>query len=250
MIKVKPSSFRESIPLFFITSLIIYAGLYYITPVFLKNGDPFLILYFIFFHGPLIFFIPLTFVLYKAEGNIFNLRCIKERLRLTDLNKQTVLWGISLLFWGFICYAVLWQVGGFLAVIPFFSPPDFFPPELNPTRLMEPGLFMGYPLKGNWWILIAYLIGWITNIAGEELLWRGYLFPRQEKRLGKKTWFIHAIMWTLWHFFWKWNLVWILPWSLGLSFAVQKSQNTWVAVFAHGILNFIPIIIILQGILS
>jgi membrane protease YdiL (CAAX protease family) len=250
MIKVKPSSLKESVSLFFTTSLIIYIGLYFITPQLLKSGTPFLALYFILFHGPLVLMFPLTFILYKNEGNQFNWRSIKERLRFTRPDRKSVIWALGLLLWGLLCYAALWQIGNSLAAIPFFAPPDFFPPELNPNKQMASGLFMGYPLKGNWWILGVYLFAWITNVLGEEFLWRGYLLPRQELAYGKKTWLIHGSMWTLWHFFWKWNLLWIFPWSLGLAYAVQKTKNTWVSIFAHGVMNFIPIIMIIQGIIS
>ena len=41
-------------------------------------------------------------------------------------------------------------------------------------------MFMGMPLKGAWWLVVFYTIGWILNILGEELWYRGFMLPRQE----------------------------------------------------------------------
>lgn len=132
-----------------------------------------------------------------------------------------------------------------LAQIPFFSPPDFFPAEINPNKIGNPGYMMDYKLSGEYWVIAVYFVGWFFNIFGEELLWRGIILPRQIKRYGSKAWIIHGIMWGLWHFFWKWQLVVLIPFALFFSYVVYRRKNTWIGIISHGVLNLIPLIMII-----
>lgn len=102
---------------------------------------------------------------------------------------------------------------------------------------------MDYKLSGKYWVVIAYFVGWFFNIFGEELLWRGMIFPRQIKRYGSKAWVIHGLMWGLWHFFWKWQIVVLIPTSLFFSYVVYKRKNTWIGIISHGMMNAIPLIV-------
>ena len=79
-----------------------------------------------------------------------------------------------------------------IAQIPFFRPPDFFPPEINPNKTSIPGYAFNYELSGKYWLIFAYFAGWFFNIFGEELLWRGIILPRQIKNYGSKAWIIHG----------------------------------------------------------
>jgi membrane protease YdiL (CAAX protease family) len=62
------------------------------------------------------------------------------------------------------------------------------------------------------------------------------------------AWLVHGILWTIWHVFWKWNLLMILPVALAVPFVVQKTRNTWAGIIAHGILNAVPLGIIIAGV--
>ena len=105
-------------------------------------------------------------------------------------------------------------------------------------------------LEGQWWIVFGYLGGLFFNIFGEEFWWRGYILPRQEVVMGKYTWFIHGILWTLFHVFWKWNLIMLLPVCLSISFVASKLKNTWPAIIAHFVLNGMGIIPLILGVLG
>jgi membrane protease YdiL (CAAX protease family) len=96
------------------------------------------------------------------------------------------------------------------------------------------------------WLLFSFqIVFFFFNIFGEEFWWRGYIFPRQELTHGKKTWVIHGILWTLFHFFWKWNLLILLPGALAASFVVQKLKNTTVLIIVHIAVNTIGSTILL-----
>ena len=89
-----------------------------------------------------------------------------------------------------LAYTAQW-----LASIPVFSPHPSYPPELTPKALTDivPGMFMGMPLKGAWWIVIVYVIGWIFNILGEELWYRGFMLPRQELASPRFGWLVNGL---------------------------------------------------------
>lgn len=103
---------------------------------------------------------------------------------------------------------------------------------------------MGYKLSGQYWVIVVYFFAWATNILGEEVLFRGMLLPRQIQQYGSNAWIYHEIIWTLWRFFWKWNLLSIFPFALALSYTMYERRNLWVTIFAHGAMNFIPLALI------
>jgi membrane protease YdiL (CAAX protease family) len=247
---VKPISLSKSIWYFLISSIAIYAGLHAGIPFLQGRGVPFFVGYLIFFHGPLVLLLVTALILYRLEGNAWTWTDFADRTWLTKMSGTDWLWATGLFIFGVLTYFSLAPVGKILAQIPFFSPPDFFPAEINPNKIPQPGFMMDYQLSGQYWIAPIYLIAWFFNISGEEILWRGILFPRQIKRYGSRTWVYHGVIWTLWHFFWTWNLVSILPWSLALSYVVYRRQNVWISIIAHGTMNFIPLVMIIIEILK
>jgi membrane protease YdiL (CAAX protease family) len=188
-------------------------------------------------------------VLYKHNTKKVSWASFKSYFRIKKPDGKTILWTIGLFLFWVVAYFGLGFTQKLIAKISFFTPPLFFPPEINPLKSMVAGELMGTPLKGNWWILAAYIIGWFFNILGEELLFRGYLLPRQEMKYGKYAWIINGVLWTLWHSFWKWNLISLFFTCMSLSFVAQKSKSTLPGIVVHGGLNFIPIIMIITAII-
>jgi membrane protease YdiL (CAAX protease family) len=112
--------------------------------------------------------------------------------------------------------------------------------------------FMAFePLgPGRYWILLLWLPYWILNIMGEEICWRGVIFPRQEVVFGKFTWIIHGFGWSLFHLAFGWQLfLTMLPILFIQSYAIQKTKNSWVGVVIHAVINGPSFIAISLGIL-
>jgi membrane protease YdiL (CAAX protease family) len=219
-------------------------------PIFLDKGVPFLTGYFIFFYSP---FVPLFFtalILYRKEGNAWNIPDFKSRMQLKPLKKADWFWMIGIFFGFLILLGLLTPLVNKIAQIPFFSPPDFFPAEINPNKTSIPGYAFGYKLSGEYWVILVYFAGWFFNIFGEEFLWRGIILPRQIKKYGSKAWIYHGVIWGLWHFFWKWQLILLLPFTLLFSYAIYQRKNTWVGIISHGALNLIPLIMIIIAVLK
>jgi membrane protease YdiL (CAAX protease family) len=118
--------------------------------------------------------------------------------------------------------------------------PASIPAYLNPIEQMALGEIKAQFLaEGVFWLLPIALL---FNILGEELLWRGYMLPRQEVTHGKYTWLLHGFLWAFSHTFQYWLLPPILLTTLVLSYMAQKQKTTWIGIIAHGINNSLPII--------
>lgn len=242
---IKPITIFKSIWYFIISSLLICLGVYVIIPVLLNKGIPFFAGYLIFFHFPLMLLFITALILYRKEGNAWNISNFKSRMQLNPLKKGDWLWIIGIILFFLIGLVLLTPLNNRIAQIPFFRPPDFFPPEINPNKTSVAGYMWDYKLSGQYWVIPAYFVCWFFNIFGEELLFRGIILPRQIAKYGTKAWIYHGIIWGLWHFFWKWNLVGYIPFTLLLSYAVYKRKNTWIGIISHGILNFLTFIMII-----
>lgn len=240
---VKPITIFQSSWYFIISSLLIYSGLYILIPRLLDKGIPFIVGYFITLYIPLALLFFTALILYKLEGNAWNISNFKNRMQLKPLKKADCLWIVGIIIIYFIIMLIGTPAMNKLAQTPFFAPPDFFPAEINPNKTSIAGYMMDYKLFGKYWAIIAYFSGWFFNIFGEELLWRGIILPRQIMKYGSKAWVIHGLMWGLWHFYWKWQLITLIPFALLFSYVAYKRKNTWIGIISHGTLNAIPLII-------
>lgn len=243
--KLRPMSVAQSAWYFVVSSFLIYFGLYFGIPFLLKKDIPFVIGYLVLFYFPFALMFFTALILYHREKNDRIISTFQQRMRLNPLKKSDCLWIIGIILFYLLLAALLTPVMNSLAKLSFFSPPDFFPAEINPNKGSTNGYMMDYRLSGQYWLPIVYFIGWFFNIFGEEFLWRGIILPRQIKKYGKKAWIIHGLMWGAWHFFWKWQLVMLFPFALFFTYVIYKSQNTWVGIISHGALNAIPLILII-----
>jgi membrane protease YdiL (CAAX protease family) len=241
---VKPIRILSVFLVFLGTMIPILVGVYIVLPRLLALGLPFFVGYLLCFQTvPFVWVSVFAIILYRAEGNRLNWAVFKERMRLRA-NAAAIVGGILLLAVGLGAYLVLQPVTAFLAGLPLMAPPDWFGPDLHPLKHGAAGTFMGMPLAGLVWAPIVYFIGWFFNIAGEELLFRGYLMPRMELSFKNHAWLINGACWWLWHCFWRWQLVALLPIIFLLPLVCQKTKSTVPGMIAHGTMNFIAVAMI------
>jgi membrane protease YdiL (CAAX protease family) len=250
---LKPIPLWESLILTLAPAMLLYVFYSFMMPSLMQTVRyPFLVVYLIAWGGgeALIFFASL--VVYKTEGNPSTWKAFTSRYRVHKMGRKDWGWLAGLFVFSIITYFGLTFTAEWLGSMPGFSPPDFFPSELTPGAAgkLIPGEFMGLPLKGMWWVLVVYFFGWLFNILGEEFWFRGYMLPRQELTHGRYAWIVQGVLFTLFHIFWKWNLIAILPSSLLMAYVIQRRQNTWISILSHGIMNFLPMIYIFQSILG
>jgi membrane protease YdiL (CAAX protease family) len=226
--------------------------IYIVYPALIKAGLPQFWILWLCIGAPLFLMLVASLIGYRLEGNPWSWSGIKSRFRLKPMSRTDWLWTLVLIAWIGVYMLLHSSLSKWLASIPFFAPPTYLPSLLDPriTSTSIPAEFLGIPLKGNWWILLVQTGILFFNIFGEEFWWRGYILPRQELTHGKHTWWIHGLLWTAFHSFWKWDLFSLMPGLLLLSYVVYRQKNTTPAIIWHWLNNGLTLIAVLLGILG
>jgi membrane protease YdiL (CAAX protease family) len=197
------------------------------------------IILFWFLVGGLGVFLPLIIIgifILKKEGRKLSRKTWTERLRFRKVNRKDLLWSIGGILTILASTLLLMKILVLLAGGKFESSPSF--------------MFLEPLSGGRLWILAAWLPYWIFNIMGEEFLWRGVMFPRQELAFGKYTWLVHGIGWGLFHIAFGWHLlITLIPLIFIQSFIIQKTRNSWNGVIMHATINGPSFIAIALGVL-
>lgn len=240
----------RSIIFFGIPGLLMFLGVYYLAPLLEKLGIPQIITWPALIWGPIVVLFVVVFVSFFHNPNRPS---FKERFRFQKLARKEWLITLGAFVVVQALEIALTPTGAFFAEFSFFIVPTGIPDLFNPSFHVENGLseLFGIPLKGNWWLLLFWL-GWlIINIGCEEILWRGYALPLQEKYFGKYAWMVNGVCWNLLiHFFMRWNFVVLTPISLMIPYLVQKYRNTWIGIIIHGIGNSLVYVILVPGIME
>lgn len=248
----RPMPFWMSLICFGIPTALGWISIYMGIPILSKAGVPLFWNFWLCLSIPFILMFGASLIAYRLEGNAWTWARFKTRFRLKPMQRRDWLWTLVLIAW-IGGYIVLRQtLSRWLASLPLFAPPEFLPSVLDP-RLAQSSLpteLLGIPLKGNWWVLFVQAGVLCLNIFGEEFWWRGYILPRQELAYGKNTWWIHGLLWTSVHTFWKWDFLSILPGCLLLSYVVVKLKNTTPAIIWHWFNNGLTLVIVILGILG
>jgi len=250
---IKPLGIKGSIILFVIPAAILYTAHYYFAPALIRHtGEPYFVAYLIAWFTTMLMFFIASIIAYLLESHPVKIRMFADRYRLSRMPKQDWIWILIVLIIQAGIYFGLGFTAKWLAKISIFAPHPVFAPEFGPAggSAHIPGELMGMPLLGKWWIVIAYLFGWILNILGEEFWFRGYLLPRQELSFGKFAWLANGVMFGFNHIWQPWNLLMVVPGALIGAYVVQKRKNTWVLLVPHGILNATLLIVIMLNVIG
>ena len=130
----------------------------------------------------------------------------------------------------------LWIVAGFVVMcLASWIIAAFMLPAIGMTA--NPFFFQNMPLVDSYpWLIACWPAFFFFNIFGEELYWRGYIFPRQQEFQGNWTFLVHGTFWAIWHLPMGLDLVIAaLPGFYILSAIVQICKNTSVAIVIHTI---------------
>lgn len=103
----------------------------------------------------------------------------------------------------------------------------------------------------RYWLFLAWLPYFIFNIVGEELMWRGYLLPRQSAALGRNAWVLNGFLWAIFHVGIGWRIaIVLLPIEFVVPYVVQKRQNTWLGIVIHGLYNGSGFVMVALGVVA
>jgi len=232
-----------SIVLFGIPSVVFFLITRVLIPYFRENSSTHPILVW-FISGGLFLFIPLfvlTLILYKSDKYDLDMKTLIMRFRLTELHRQDWIWSLCAFLLILILMGVIMGLWKLLSLHLGLMPLDTTAPflQFNPLRGAE----------------VLFLLVWIPffffNIVGEELLWRGYILPRQELTFGRYAWFINGILWTFFHLFFGLHLlILLLPSLFIIPYVVYRRQKTLIGIIIHALLNGPSFILVSLGILG
>ena len=100
----------------------------------------------------------------------------------------------------------------------------------------EPWFVTLSPLQGfERLLLLVWLPMFFFNIAGEEILWRGYIQARISARNG---WLVCAGLWWMFHLPFGLDLmIMLLPITVVVPYVFYRTRSTLACVFIHGVYN-------------
>lgn len=246
---LKPMYTGESLTWFGVWALVVILSVYVLMPI-LSNSMTEFESFALAMTLPLLFMFITAIVIYLTEnGN--SLSGFRHRYRLTKIKLSDVLWGIIIAIIGMAAMGAFSVLAAKLISLGLIPVPAKLPLILDPRaelNISSLNQMVGGQIYGNWKVVIIYFIMLFFNIAGEELLWRGYILPRQELTYGKKAWFIHGLMWTFFHCFKWWDIISLLPVCLLISYLAQKRQSIWPGFIAHYIINGMGLLLFLAAV--
>jgi membrane protease YdiL (CAAX protease family) len=195
------------------------------------------------FIGGFLVFVPLfVLAVYLTKRDGFRTKAqLLARLRLRKMSSRD--WKYTI-----ISTLLIMVISGAIMGISKFLNLQFGIPEIETT----PSFMDFEPFQKNErFLLLVWLVMFFFNIFGEELLWRGYILPRQEINLGNYAWFFNAILWVMFHLCFGIQLmILLLPILFILPYVVQKTQNTWVGIYIHALVNGPSFIMVSLGVIG
>ena len=283
---IRPASWIATALLFGVPALVFALLFHWLGPNLRQEGTTWWRIF------PLLLILPLACMFVAAligaaiDQHSVSWKCLKPRLRLSAPNPTAWFWAAALS--GFMyggnwadllavaaSWLALWRektrrAWVFAAIligvlvkhntgllqpslesVRFFDPSGFHRQFFNQFGPRE---FMGIPLQGAWWILIYYAaLMLVFNIGGEELLWRGYVLPRQEQAFGRTAWVVHGILWSAFHLFMQptlWDTMRMAITGVALSFVAQHTRNTWPGIIGHSFGNLPFFLSLVKGVIS
>ena len=184
----------------------------------------------------LILFVQFAF-LYTAEGNAWSWEAMKARLRFRPMSGW--MW-----FWTVLVF--LFVTGSYIGLLAVGTPSfytDHFPVADWYSAVPEDA-------TGQYWLIWARIGILLINVFGEELLWRGFILPRQEVTHGRWAWLIHGVQWTLFHLVKPWELIMLLPGCIAYGILAQWSKNIWPGIIVHMAFNGLGVIMVTLAVLG
>lgn len=220
---MKTISLLSAILIFFFASIILYLSTHIFIPLLSELLGLIPILNW-FLAGGVLVFMPLfviAILFVRRETKSANLKTITHALYLRGMNKRD--WKFALV--------------GVAAIFIFSALIMLLIKNIKPNFDPSPGFmkFDGFKPE-QYWMILLWIPFFFFNIVGEELMWRGYILPRQKQTFTGLA--MHSFLWGMFHFaFGVELLITLIPILIILPYSVYKTQNTWVGIFIHGVFN-------------
>jgi len=224
--QIKPMPFWQSLISFGVPTLLAILCQYILWPFFMDIGASEENAYYFQALVVFVFLLIASLVAYVVEGNSLNWLSFRHRFRLFRLDRIGWKWTFGGLITGLLLSLVATVLANQVYNILKFTPPDIFPS--GPITNLPLGAFVLF-----------------MNIMSEELWWRGYILPRQEKQHGRYTWAIHGVLWAFFHAFKWWAVPFMLFTTWIIPFITQRTGNTTPGIIIHLVINGLGILLMI-----
>lgn len=185
--------------------------------------------------------LELGYLLIQARGAGGTLRDVIE-FREPLPRRQLIIWPIALFVWGILSSALTSRADN--AALGLFS---WLPSWYFAGNIMK-DLAAYSPEVLRTTFILGFVIGGFVGPIVEELYFRGYLLPRMG-RLGRWAPVVHALLFSLYHFWTPWQNLSRIALMVPLTYVVWSKRNIYVGMIAHIALNAIVWGITLGGLL-
>ncbi len=89
-------------------------------------------------------------------------------------------------------------------------------------------------LDGNWgWYAVVLVMVVFNTVLGEELLFRGYLLPRMQRRFGRWAWLANGVAFAAYHLHVPWVIPTALLDSVALAYPSHRYRSAWFGIIVH-----------------
>ena len=248
---VKPISLWQSFLIFGVPGALIFLGVNYLVPVITQVGVPLVFAWSACVLLPIVGNAMVIIAIYLRQERP-DWATFVRRFRLQKLDRKYWLL-IPIIFVLILALneSLAWTIPK-LSKLPGFAPVESAPEIFrDPYESLSSGTptFMDVPLRpANWWLIPFWLIWVVGGVMGEELVWRGYVLPRQEVTYGRWAWLINGMLWNIpFHIYTLSNVLSDMPFYLILPCCVQRIKNTWFAIIIHAMMISMAYVIILYG---
>lgn len=240
----RPLHVGSALIVFALSAIPFWPGLFLVLPALYRATRSASLALSVAFLIPLAILLAAALVAASRERTAAGWTGLAERLRLRPLGWKQVAWSLPLLA------ITLTGYFGLSATTTFFELRVGLkaPAELD---LVSTGkTFWGFELAGNWWVVLLHVGILVLNVAGEELWFRGILFPRQLAAHGPRAWLVHGLCYHLFHMFYPWDVLRLLPESIAYGWVAQRSGSTWPGLISHFLFNGLGLIATVHGVLA
>jgi membrane protease YdiL (CAAX protease family) len=173
-------------------------------------------------------FIPIfltTFILMKRDGLRLDWKSVKERLGFKRIRIKDLAWMVGALV---VAGALIVLIVQLVHWIPFLD--DVPLDSLSPYELRP---LVGFEL----FFVLFMFVSFFFNYVGEEILWRGYLYPVQEEVLGRHAWVLNGILHGVFHIYMGWPVLAFMPVFFAIAIVYKKTRNVTVVILMHALLG-------------
>ncbi|SIQ65559.1 CAAX protease self-immunity [Alkalispirochaeta americana] len=173
----------------------------------------------------------------RREGSR-DIENIRLSLGVRGFSKKDLKYSIVGLIFVFLCTGIIFGISAALThrfgIRPLSTTPWF----------MEFESFQGHER----FFLLFWFPMFFFNIAGEEILWRGYI---QTRLRGNYSWLLCSFLWMVFHIPFGLDLMIVLiPLLFVIPYVHKKTENTSNAMLIHGLYNGPVFVLVALGVIQ